>query len=156
MRLASFCSAQHFISHVISREERLYTAELPTYKPISFPSNGPVLALIEGTPVGLFPLLEEQILLPKGTDERFLSEATKRHSHIKAASASASASESDDVVFSKTVKMPKAAFQIMHYAGSVIYDTRGERAKRASLVKEECEAPCEIAIHDGYIYYELT
>jgi len=28
----------------------------------------------------------------------------------------------------------------------------GERAKRASLVTEECEAPCEIFLH-GYIHY---
>ena len=28
----------------------------------------------------------------------------------------------------------------------------GERAKRASLVTEECKAPCEIAVH-GYIHY---
>ena len=31
----------------------------------------------------------------------------------------------------------------------------GERAKRASLVTEECEAPCENAIH-GYIHYSTT
>ena len=30
---------------------------------------------------------------------------------------------------------------------------RGERAKRASLVIEEYEAPCEMAVDDGYIHY---
>jgi len=111
INLANEKLQKHFIGHVIRKEENLYSRELPSHKPSNFEDNSAVLNLIEKSPWGLFPLLQEQELLPKGSSQNFLKEAQKRHNSNPAAP------------FNTSVKMAKTEFEINHYAGSVKYDT---------------------------------
>lgn len=81
------------------------------YEPVVFIDNQPVLDLIEKKPHGLMNLLDEEVRLPKGDDNKWLSKCSGAHlSHPNWIS---------DKMQART------CFSIQHYAGEVVYDSTG-------------------------------
>ena len=60
---------QHFNRHTFKEEEQVYLSEQIPYTKINFIDNQPVLDLLEKKPWGILVMLDEEITVPKGTDE---------------------------------------------------------------------------------------
>ena len=63
---------QLFNLSTFRREEEAYTAEGVPFEPILFADNADVLELIDRKPNGILPVLDEEVVLPRTTDETFL------------------------------------------------------------------------------------
>jgi len=99
---------QHFNRHVFKTEQAEYVKEEIDWSYIEFTDNQDALDLIEQSPFGIIPLLDEQCRLPKGSAENYVDGMKTRHkSH-----------ERFDIV-----KTNQLAFKFTHYAGPVVYDT---------------------------------
>lgn len=116
----NFCNEklqQHFNQHTFKEEEELYRTEGIKYTPVKFIDNQPVLNLIEKAPKGILVMLDEEIVAPNGSDERFLSKIMQIHAK--------------DPGF-KTDRLrarDSTAFAVIHYAGEVNYDAEGFLSK---------------------------
>jgi myosin VIIa len=62
---------------------------------------------VSHTGIGILPLLDEELVMPKGSDDTFLNKMHLQHSKSK--------------YYQKVLKNPKQ-FVIQHYAGQVCYD----------------------------------
>ncbi len=101
---------QHFNRHTFKEEESVYESECIKYKHIHFIDNQPVVDLIEKKPYGLMPLLDEEAVIPRGSDQGWLGKCKSRQSsHPNLASASQNPNQ----------------FVVKHYAGGVVYDCAG-------------------------------
>eukprot|EP00515_Schizochytrium_aggregatum_P020736 CAMPEP_0202100776 /NCGR_PEP_ID=MMETSP0965-20130614/3344_1 /ASSEMBLY_ACC=CAM_ASM_000507 /TAXON_ID=4773 /ORGANISM="Schizochytrium aggregatum, Strain ATCC28209" /LENGTH=679 /DNA_ID=CAMNT_0048669449 /DNA_START=1 /DNA_END=2037 /DNA_ORIENTATION=- len=103
---------QQFNRTTFKEEEALYTSEGIKFQHIEFIDNQKVLNLIEKKPVGVLLMLDEECLVPEGSNEKFMNKLESQHSR--------------NVKFQtdKHRKMHnKLAFEIDHYAGIVKYDS---------------------------------
>ena len=111
---------QLFIEFTLRAEQAEYASEGVQWTPVDFFNNKSVVELIEGTrPAGVLAWLDEECVVPKGTDQTFhakLVSNLSKHEHFEAA---ALAGES--------------AFTIKHYAGAVTYQTEGLLEKNKDL-----------------------
>ncbi|KAL1203060.1 Myosin-4 [Cardamine amara subsp. amara] len=99
---------QHFNLHLFKLEQEEYERDGIDWKKIEFKDNKECLDLIEKKPIGLVSLLDEESNFPKGTDTTF---ANKLNQHLKANSC---------------FKGERGqGFRVNHYAGEVLYDTKG-------------------------------
>lgn len=100
---------QHFNQHTFKEEAHVYSAEGIGEVPVEFTDNQHVLDLIEKRPHGLIHLLEDAIRVPGGSDSRWRSAIARHHAAHGA------------------IELPRVgrAFQIIHYAGTVEYDSHG-------------------------------
>lgn len=76
---------------------------------VSYEDNQKILDLIEGK-LGMIDLINEEVVRPKGTDEAFVSKMLDLHSghpHLEQS------------------KFDKMNFQVLHYAGEVVYNGTG-------------------------------
>mmetsp|Transcript_4274 Transcript_4274/g.7882 ORF Transcript_4274/g.7882 Transcript_4274/m.7882 type:complete len:1324 (-) Transcript_4274:156-4127(-) len=105
---------QHFNAHTFKDEEETYIAEEIPYEPVVFIDNQPVLDLIEKKPHGILIMLDEEVIVPKGSDQQWLTKSSqyqKDHANwsvptgIKGGTAS--------------------TFYVHHYAGKVSYESKG-------------------------------
>ena len=117
---------QHFMQYVLKDEEAVYTREEIDFIPVNFMDNTDVLDLFEESPQGILSLLDEEIVIPRGSDQGFLNKLIKaREGHAR---------------FFVNVRMARTEFGIRHYAGSVVYDstsmlTKNKDKLHAHLVK---------------------
>ncbi|OQR86182.1 myosin-like protein, partial [Achlya hypogyna] len=58
---------------VFAKEQRMYAAEGIEWKYIEYPDNAPCLALLEDRPHGMWCLLDEECILPKGSNEGWIT-----------------------------------------------------------------------------------
>ena len=100
---------EHFMQYVLKDEEAVYDKERIDFTPINFMDNTDVLNLFEERPNGLFSLLDEELIIPRGSDAGFHRKLTDK----------AASSERYYV----SVHMKETQFAIRHYAGTVIYDS---------------------------------
>ncbi|KAL7579862.1 hypothetical protein ACA910_004873 [Epithemia clementina (nom. ined.)] len=101
---------QQFNKYVFKLEQQEYEKEGIMWKFISFPDNQDVLDLIDKKHEGILPLLDEQCILPRSTDEkytRYLYGRCDKHPRFKASSK----------------QRVEYRFSIEHYAGDVEYNT---------------------------------
>eukprot|EP00742_Colponemidia_sp_Colp-10_P003461 GILJ01003686.1.p1 GENE.GILJ01003686.1~~GILJ01003686.1.p1 ORF type:complete len:1875 (-),score=440.95 GILJ01003686.1:141-5765(-) len=103
---------QQFFNQVMfKREQEEYQREQIKWEMIDFGLDlQPTIDLIEKKPSGILPLLEEQCVLPKASDQGFASRLEKEHS--------------DNVCFKKP-RFNDYAFILKHYAGEVTYNVDG-------------------------------
>eukprot|EP00462_Mataza_sp_D1_P023215 CAMPEP_0175129960 /NCGR_PEP_ID=MMETSP0087-20121206/5753_1 /TAXON_ID=136419 /ORGANISM="Unknown Unknown, Strain D1" /LENGTH=1504 /DNA_ID=CAMNT_0016412149 /DNA_START=25 /DNA_END=4539 /DNA_ORIENTATION=- len=101
---------QHFNNQTFKLEEAVYKSECIKFTHISFIDNQPMLELITKRPVGILPLLDEELVVPRGSDTTFLG---KLNEH-----------QAKNPVYKKVMRQP-TNFVIKHYAGDVEYDTFG-------------------------------
>lgn len=125
----NFCNEklqQHFNQHTFKLEEALYQREGIKYDHIEFIDNQPVLDLIEAkSPQGILISLDEEIVVPKGSDTTFLEKIHKTHGQGR----------------TKCYTQPlqsRTDFVIHHYAGMVTYDSTGFLDKNKDRLNKIC------------------
>lgn len=102
---------QKFTQDVFKNVQVEYQDEGIPWSHIDFQDNAAVLGMIEEPRRGLLSLLDEECMLPQGTDEAFASKAFKAYK--------------DHENFDKSRFATKLEFTVNHYAGSVVYNTGG-------------------------------
>jgi myosin heavy subunit len=75
---------QHFNAHTFKLEEQVYKQEKVAFKHIDFIDNQPVLDLIEAKGKGILPILDEELVVPKGSDATFLAKLHNTHEKASA------------------------------------------------------------------------
>lgn len=103
---------QLFGRFVFRMEQDQYVSEEIPWQFVDYPTNDICVAMLETRQMGLFSLLDEQCLIPKGNDEKLANkfyEALSKH---------------DSFAVSK-LQQAKRQFVIHHYAGDVCYATQG-------------------------------
>ena len=105
---------QHFNAHTFKDEEETYISEQIPYEPVVFIDNQPVLDLIEKKPHGILIMLDEEVIVPKGSDQNWLVKC-KQHQKDH---------PNWSVPASKKVGT-SSTFYIKHYAGQVSYESNG-------------------------------
>lgn len=102
---------QHFNYHVFILEQDSYREEDVHVATVNFTDNQGCIDLIEKSPNGVFALLDEQLVIPDGNDQRFaerLKDSNKDHPYFQV----------------HRVRVINQ-FQVKHYAGVVVYDVQG-------------------------------
>ena len=111
----NFCNEKlqfHFNEHIFRMEQTLYAAEGITISGTSFVDNQPTLDMLELKATGIFSMCDEEISVPKGSDEGFLAKVLKAHG----AHANLQKPKPKDCLdFQK-------CFGVVHYAGTVYYN----------------------------------
>eukprot|EP01129_Flabellula_baltica_P014859 TRINITY_DN724_c0_g1_i1.p1 TRINITY_DN724_c0_g1~~TRINITY_DN724_c0_g1_i1.p1 ORF type:complete len:1451 (+),score=398.06 TRINITY_DN724_c0_g1_i1:96-4448(+) len=101
---------QKFNQTTFKEEEAVYEREKISFDSVEFIDNQSVLDLIEKKPAGIMVLLDEELKMPRRSDENFLQKCSNAHGSNER--------------FSMPVKI-RNAFTIEHYAGGVTYDVIG-------------------------------
>ena len=113
---------QHFNQHTFKLEQAMYEAEGIQFEEVSFIDNQPCLDLVENKPNGIIAMLDEEVVMPRGSDESFLNKLHQRHDRTER--------------YIKPLR-PPTAFIIDHYAGQVLYDVRGFLEKNKDTLQED-------------------
>jgi len=123
---------QFFNENTFKQEEQLYEAEGVKYDHVTFIDNQPVLNLIEKKPAGLFALLDDEVVIPKGSDEGFIQNLATRFK------------DNTLVVVFKPNEEKKTGvpvgFTIQHYAGEVRYRAAGFLDKDRDAISPDLNA----------------
>ncbi|CAG0903293.1 unnamed protein product, partial [Darwinula stevensoni] len=126
---------QQFCQHVFKLEQEEYLREQIEWKFIDYYDNQPCINLIEGRPLGILSLLDDECRMPKGSDESWvlkLYDKCKGQHH-----------------FSKP-RLSNTAFIISHFADQVAYECAGFLEKNRDTVHEEQISVLK-ASHDLYV-----
>eukprot|EP01097_Dermamoeba_algensis_P005188 TRINITY_DN3298_c0_g1_i1.p1 TRINITY_DN3298_c0_g1~~TRINITY_DN3298_c0_g1_i1.p1 ORF type:complete len:1335 (+),score=354.39 TRINITY_DN3298_c0_g1_i1:147-4007(+) len=113
---------QHFNAQTFKLEEEVYSAEKIKYEHVDFIDNQIVLDLIEKKPKGLLASLDEEIVMPKGTDATWLEKMHMTHK--------------ENQRYQKVLKSPNCLI-IKHYAGDVTYDSTGFLDKNKDTMNDD-------------------
>ena len=111
---------QKFNQHTFTQEESLYTSEGVPFAKVPFLDNGPVIELLSSKPYGIMNLLDEEVRMPQGGDDKYLAKIAER--------------QRQSTVFAgpgQVQSIHASAFLVRHYAGEVVYDVRGMLEKNA-------------------------
>ncbi|CAG0897110.1 unnamed protein product [Darwinula stevensoni] len=110
------------LQQVFVLEQEEYSREEIDWKSIDFYDNQPCIDLIEGKPLGILSLLDEECRMPNGSDKSWVGklydECQKQQHFIKP-------------------KFSNSAFLISHFAGKVEYECEGFLDKNRDIVHEE-------------------
>lgn len=107
----------HFNEHIFKMEQNLYELEGIKIDGTSFVDNQPTLDLLELKNIGVFAVCDEEINVPRGSDDGFLQKILLKYSDGKHPNmCRPKAKECKD--FHKN-------FGIAHYAGTVFYNVTG-------------------------------
>eukprot|EP01031_Cornospumella_fuschlensis_P031847 gene31847-38508_t len=82
----NFCNEKlqfHFNEHIFKMEQALYAEEGIHIPGTAFVDNQPTLDLLEAKVTGIFSMCDEEINVPKGSDEGFLQKVLTKHSDGK-------------------------------------------------------------------------
>ncbi|OWZ21278.1 Myosin [Phytophthora megakarya] len=104
---------QLFGRFVFRMEQDQYVAEEIPWKFVDYPNNDVCVAMVEKRHMGIFSLLDEQCLIPRGNDEKL---ANKYYELLAGKHESFSVTK---------LQRAKGQFVIHHYAGDVCYITDG-------------------------------
>ncbi|KAF0686961.1 Aste57867_21253 [Aphanomyces stellatus] len=126
---------QLFARNVFELEQQEYVAEGIEWELMEYPNNDACVSLFEARPLGLFSLLDEQCVIPKGNDTQLAATCyTKLHAKSPAFSSS-------------HVQRARAQFTVQHYAGPVVYSTAGFCDKNKDNVHPEALAFMSLSSH---------
>lgn len=116
---------QKFTSDVFSAVQLEYQSEGLKWEKISYTDNSSILQLIEGKPVGVMAVLNEECVMPKGNDANLLAKLRKQfNAH-------------DSFSFSLSGGQSKDQFCIAHYAGKVTYNIHGFTERNKDTLANE-------------------
>ncbi|RYG69766.1 hypothetical protein EON64_01900 [archaeon] len=113
----NFCNEKlqfHFNEHIFKMEQALYQEEGIHIPGTAFVDNQPTLDLLEAKVTGIFSMCDEEINVPKGSDEGFLQKVLMKHSDGKHPNCIRPKAK-DCKDFLKN-------FGVLHYAGVVFYN----------------------------------
>ena len=139
---------QYFVNYVIQREQQIYEMENISFTKILPRDNADVLELLEARPHGIFCRLDEELRLPKGSDEGFLKKVADHYIVPVAKGSSASAYQVNTSRFQKGVKLANNEFDVLHFAGKVRYNCANFLDKNKDRLFDHCEtvlASCSAA-----------
>jgi ABC-type oligopeptide transport system ATPase subunit len=114
---------QHFNQNTFKLEQQLYQSEKIVFETIDFIDNAPMLELIQKKPTGIIPILDEELVVPRGSDKGFLEKLEKAHS-------------GKTPCFKHSLKVPDS-FIVCHYAGEVLYHAPGFLDKNRDRLTED-------------------
>lgn len=112
----NFCNEKlqfHFNEHIFKMEQALYSSEGISIPGSSFVDNQPTLDLLEARGVGVFSMIDEEINVPRGSDDGLLQKIFQKHADGKHPNMIRPSK--------KDVKDFLKSFGIQHYAGPVFY-----------------------------------
>jgi hypothetical protein len=103
----------HFNEHIFRLEQTLYESEGITISSTAFQDNQPTLDLLEAKIVGIFSMCDEEISVPRGSDDGMLQKILQKHAgkHPNLLKPKA-----------KDCKDHLKSFGVLHYAGPVYYN----------------------------------
>jgi myosin heavy subunit len=122
----------HFNEECFRIEQEEYRAEGVNVAEVPYQDNGPCLELLENRPGaggksgGLFPMIEEELTTPGGSNVKLLDKLQQvhgKHAH-----------------FSRSAKDGATTFKVRHYAGEVLYKVDGLIEKSRDLLHTDLEA----------------
>mmetsp|Transcript_926 Transcript_926/g.2173 ORF Transcript_926/g.2173 Transcript_926/m.2173 type:complete len:1220 (-) Transcript_926:1097-4756(-) len=113
---------QHFVFCTFKKEMQTYQQEGISYEKIGFIDNLQVLELIENPRHSLMSMLNDEVLLPRGSDESVLSRMNRDFANHPN--------------YAKDFRTP-TKFTVKHFAGEVAYDIRGFLSKNADKVSAD-------------------
>jgi len=97
---------QFFNQFVFKIEEQLYAREGIPWDPLDFPDNQDAVDLLQAKPTGIFAILDEECMVPQGSDQGFCNKLMKQHKGHR---------RYDEI------KTKPLWFTIKHFAGPVAY-----------------------------------
>jgi myosin heavy subunit len=120
----NFCNEKlqfHFNEHIFKMELALYESEGITISGSTFVDNQPTLDLLQLPGEGVFSMCDEEINVPRGTDETYLNKIFNKHftrgkEHPNMLKPKANQIKDKDFHLN---------FGILHYAGPVYYNVTG-------------------------------
>ncbi|XP_062844954.1 unconventional myosin-XIX isoform X2 [Trichomycterus rosablanca] len=115
---------QHFVTHFMKAQQEEYVAEGLQWSFIRYQDNQGCLELIEGNPISIFSLLNEECRLNRASDAKQFRERLQKE-----------LSDNSSVSWDKFSKEPH--FIIAHYAGKVSYQIEGMMEKNKDPVPPE-------------------
>ncbi|KAJ3028810.1 UNVERIFIED_CONTAM: cytochrome c oxidase subunit 1 [Siphonaria sp. JEL0065] len=114
---------QNFFNQFIFKlEQEEYEKEGINWEKISYEDNQPCIDLIEAKTTGILAQLDEEVKLPKGSEESWMIKLEKTHDKHKH--------------FTKP-KLKNNVFGIKHYAGDVLYTVDGFLEKNKDALQDE-------------------
>ncbi|OQR89909.1 myosin, partial [Thraustotheca clavata] len=116
---------QLFGQFVFEMEQIEYMKEDIPWTFVNYPNNDACVTMFESRPFGVFSLLDEQCVVPRGNDTQLTAKYNdallKRHKHM---------------TISKLQKA-KSQFTILHYAGPVVYSAIGFCEKNKDNIRTD-------------------
>lgn len=122
----------HFNDFIFNEELKMYKNEGVPYEKMSFKDNQRCLDLIEGKPLGLLRLIDEECNLGKGNDRSF---ANKAHQQF------ASNGKQPNEYYARN-KQYEMLFTVKHFAGGVEYDAQGMMEKNKDTTSDTLLSMC--------------
>lgn len=115
-----------FNEFVFKIEQKYYETEGIDWTKIEFPDNYATIEMIEGTPIGLLKIIDEECLYPKGNDDsmhlKFMSNLPPKYTTF---------------TVDKATQSGHNLFSIKHFAGDVEYSVRGFHSKNKNELRQE-------------------
>ena len=102
----------YFNEHIFKMEQALYSEEGITISSSAFVDNQPTLDLLEAKAVGIFGMIDEEINVPRGSDDSLLTKIFQKY-------------DKNPILLrpkGKDCKDIMKNFGIQHYAGNVFYN----------------------------------
>ncbi|KAF0717426.1 hypothetical protein As57867_002292, partial [Aphanomyces stellatus] len=147
---------------VFAKEQRMYEAEGIEWKYIEYPDNAPCLQLLEDRPHGMWCLLDEEGMLPKGSNEGWISKLYAAYLEDEIADMKQQRRQSEPVpkltqshsmtvasslkpmrpFFATSAQRVDAQFVIGHFAGRVMYEMDAYLAKNQDALPAEAVELC--------------
>lgn len=123
---------QQFNRTTFKEEESLYEAEGVPYEKIEFIDNQIVLDMVEGKPGGILPLLDDECLVPEGSEIKYMNKVEEYHSG------------NERFLTEQHRKLNNTlAFEIDHYAGIVKYSCDDFMVKNLDTVYQDAIDMCQ-------------
>ncbi|OQR88402.1 myosin, partial [Thraustotheca clavata] len=141
---------------VFAKEQRMYEREGIEWKYIEYPDNAPCLQLLEDRPHGLWSLLDEECILPKGSNEGWITKLyqtyipfdemvseSRRHSNPERSLVKRpSATKLVRPFYATYGQQVEYQFVIGHFAGKVMYELDAFLQKNQDALPTEAIALC--------------
>eukprot|EP01102_Stenamoeba_stenopodia_P000526 TRINITY_DN1051_c0_g1_i1.p1 TRINITY_DN1051_c0_g1~~TRINITY_DN1051_c0_g1_i1.p1 ORF type:complete len:596 (-),score=130.79 TRINITY_DN1051_c0_g1_i1:192-1979(-) len=124
---------QIFIDLTLKAEQEEYIKEGIPWQQVNYYNNKPVVDFLAGKPMGLFNILDEECLFPKGTDLSFLTKMNSNFNNSPCFKTAGSA------------KGQAENFTIKHYAGEVTYNVRNFLDKNRDTLFEDLKGLCLVS-----------
>ncbi|KYO32202.1 unconventional myosin-XIX [Alligator mississippiensis] len=115
---------QHFVAHYLKAQQEEYAAEGLEWSFINYQDNQSCLDLIEGSPVSIFSLLNEECRLNRSSNVSLFQTRIEK-------------TLSDNECISRDKFSKKPNFIISHYAGKVCYQVEGMVEKNKDPIPPE-------------------
>ena len=127
INLANEKLQSHFNGHIFKLEQSVYKEEKLKIESIEFVDNQECLDLIEKKPKGILPMLDEECVVPKGSDMSLLQKMTETHRKC--------------AFFEKPRKKgQESTFVVNHYAGGVAYSVEGFLEKNRDMLQPDIQS----------------